>query len=340
MKIGILSFAHPHAASYARVLAGRPGVEVVGADPGHAERPPGEVGGPALAAALGVGYVETYAELLAGEPDGVIICAENARHRELVELATAGTPGRSPHILCEKPLATTLADARAMIDRCAVAAVHLMVAYPVRFSTAFSALRSVYDSGGLGRLAAATGTNNGRIPVGDRAWFVDDKLAGGGALMDHTVHVADLLDCLFGERAEDVYAVANHILHRDRVRVETGGLVSIRYAGGLVATIDCSWSKPDSFPTWGGLTLQLVGSGGIADLDAFGARVEGHSEGQRNGIWLPYGPDADQALITEFLDAVADGRRPQPDGEAGYRSLEIALAGYASLRTGQPVRLR
>lgn len=334
-----MSFAHLHATSYARILLGWPGFEVIGTDPDHSQRLDHEVGGPRLAAELGLGYVDSYAELLAQRPDGVIICSENARHRELVELATSIGPGRAPHILCEKPLATTLADARAMIEACAAAEADLMVAYPVRFSPAFAALKAAYDAGALGQVVAATGTNNGRIPLGDRAWFVDQELAGGGSLMDHTVHIADLLDCLFGVPAADVYATTNCILHGDRVAVETAGLVSVRYANDLVATIDCSWSKPDSFPTWGGLTLQLVGDRGIADLDAFASRVDGHDHDRGNRIWLPYGPDADRSMLAEFVGSIADGRRPQPDGETGYRSLAIALAGYESVRTGQPVRL-
>lgn len=336
MKIAVMSFAHLHAASYARVLTTLPGLEILTADPGHTERPPDELGGPQLAAGLGVNYVDSYAELLAWQPDGVIVCSENARRRELVELAAAA----GAHVLCEKPMATSLADARAMVDCCSAAGVSLMVAYPVRFSPAFARLKSAYDAGALGQVVAVTGTNNGQLPVGARAWFIDPELAGGGSLMDHTVHVADLLHCLFsGARAVSVYAAINRLLHAERVEVETGGLVSVRYDNGVIATIDCSWSKPGSYPTWGGLTLQLVGAGGIADLDAFGSRLEGHSAETRNALWLPYGPDADLLLVSEFVEAVAAGRRPQPDGEVGYRTLEIALAGYQSVRTGQPVDL-
>lgn len=335
-KIGIMSMAHLHAVSYASALKTMPGVEVRVSDPDSVDRAPGEVGGPELAASLGVDYVDSYAELLAWQPDGVIVCAENARHRELVELAAAAGAA----VLCEKPLATTLDDARAMIDACRAAGVTLMVAYPVRFSPGFAALTTAYRDGSLGELVAVSGTNNGQIPIGNRAWFVDEQLAGGGSLMDHTVHLADLMDSLLSATpVVSVYATTNRLLHGDRVEVETGGLLSVRYANGVVATIDCSWSKPESYPTWGGLTLQLVGSGGIADLDAFGSRVDGHSARDRNGLWLSYGSDLDLLLITEFLDALGSGRQPQPDGEVGYRTLEIALAGYESVATGQPVTL-
>jgi predicted dehydrogenase len=328
-----MSFAHPHAISYLRAL-GRLGVEVLASDPDHGSRSAGETGGRELAAELGVPYVDSYRELLAWRPDGVVVCSENARHRELVELAA----GSGAAVLCEKPLATTLADARAMVDACSAAGVSLMVAYPVRFSPAFAGLVAAHTSGGLGEVKAVSGANNGQLPAGSRAWFVDPELAGGGALMDHTVHLADLLDALLdGTPAVSVYAAANSLLNSDRVQVETGGLVSVAYANGVIATFDCSWSKPESYPTWGGLTLQLVGTAGIADLDAFSGRVAGHAASGE--LWLPYGPDLDELLLAEFVAGIAEGRPAQPDGEVGYRTLEIVLAGYQSLRTGQPVDL-
>ena len=215
------------------------------------------------------------------EPDGVVVCAENALHRGLVELAARA----GAHVLCEKPLATTLGDAQAMIDACAAAGVNLMTAFPVRFSPAFGALQQAVNNGSLGSVLAVTGTNNGRIPLDQRAWFVDPELAGGGSLMDHTVHVADLLDALLSPaRASRVYAAANRVLHHDLVSVETAGLVSIGYDNGVCATIDCSWSRPLTYPTWGGLTLQVVGAGGLAEMDAFGQRVDGHAASGKSAV--------------------------------------------------------
>lgn len=86
--------------------------------------------GAELATELGVAYVDTYDEAFAWKPDAVVIAAENSRHRALVERAAAA----GVHVLCEKPLATTVEDAIAMRDACETAGVLLMVAYPVRFS--------------------------------------------------------------------------------------------------------------------------------------------------------------------------------------------------------------
>lgn len=336
MKIAVLSFAHLHAASYLHALSQRDDIELVVSDPDHVDRAPGESGGPELAKRLGVSYLDSYDAVWDWGPDAVIICSENSRHRPLAEQAAA----HGAHVLSEKPLATSVADARAMVDACERAGVILMIAHPVRYSTAFLELKDSYDAGVFGTVRSVLGTNNGRLPMNVRQWFVDPELAGGGSITDHTVHVADLLDSLFGGiEAKSVYAVGNTIMHHDEVEVETAGLVSIEYANGVIASIDCSWSKPDSYPTWGGLTLQLIGSKGVADMDAFNARVDGHSETTKNGLWFSYGVDADQAMINEFLDSVATGRQPGPDGRSGLRTVSIVQAAYESVRTGTTINL-
>ena len=338
MKVGVLSFAHVHAAGYAKLLRGMDGVEVLTSDPDGGSAPASEVRGSALAEQLGVPYAGTYQEVFDWGPDAVVVAAENSRHRPLVELAAK----HGVDVLCEKPLATSVEDGEAMVAACREAGVRLGVAYPVRFSPAYAALREAVRGGGTGRVLTVAGANNGRLPADARAWFTDRQLAGGGALMDHTVHIADLLDDLFGDaRAEEVYAQTNNLMYAaDGVGVETAGLVTVRYDNGAVATIDCSWSHPDHHPTWGGLELQLVGERATVEMDAFGQVVSGFDDSRREGVLLPWGTDLDDAMVRAFLHGTRDESAVQvADGEAGLRSLRVALAGYASALSGQPVRL-
>jgi predicted dehydrogenase len=167
--------------------------------------------------------------------------------------------------------------------------------------------------------------------------------AGGGALTDHLVHVLDLLDALWPDsRVTSVYAVANRQLHPDAA-VETAGLAALRLelvsATGrrqVPVVIDASWSRPVGYATWGGLTLRLIGTGGITDLDPFAMRVGGHLVSARNEAWIPYGPDLDALLLTSFLQVVAGTGTAKPDGAAGTRGLAVVLAAYASVASGQP----
>lgn len=337
LKVGLMSFAHLHSAGYAAVLTAMPGVELAASDQDAALRPATESGGRDLAEALGIPtYFERYQDLLDWGPDAVIICAENAKHRELTEMAAAA----GVHVLCEKPIATSVADAEAMVAACQAAGVQLMIAYPVRFSAAFAALKGDYDAGRLGQAIAVTGTNNGGIPVGRRAWFGDKLLAGGGAITDHTVHVADLLDSLFdGNPATEVYAVSNRMIRGDETELETGGIVSITYANGVIATIDASWSKPKGYPSWGGLSMQVVGTAGIADMDAFSQRVDGYSSVTDAPLWLSFDPNSDERMLHTFLDAVRTGVPAEPSGETGLRTVRIVQAAYESLASGQPVTI-
>ncbi|WP_136030497.1 Gfo/Idh/MocA family protein [Microbacterium sp. PF5] len=334
LRIAVLSFAHTHALSYVHALKEMPGVELIATDPDGAAAPDDAPRGAELAAELGVAYVDTYDEAFAWKPDAVVIAAENSRHRALVERAAAA----GVNVLCEKPLATTVEDAIAMRDACETAGVLLMVAYPVRFSPAVRDAIAELRSGRLGRILGVTGINNGKLPQ-DRAWFTDPELAGGGALVDHVVHCADLLDELLGERAASVRAVSNRVLHAQReLSVETGGLVTIQYPGGVVATIDCSWSWPMSSATWGGLTLQVVAERGTVTVSPFAKGVAGHDA--HGETWSPVGADLDALLLEEFVRAVRDGRQPQPDAGVGIRTVEIVKAAQASAaRDGEVVHL-
>lgn len=331
MTIGVISFAHPHAISYATNLASRGDVTVITTDPGP--YPEGEVRGAALAEGIGVAYVDSLEELFRVGVDGVIVASENSRHRELVEAAAAA----GVSVLCEKPLATSLEDAAAMIEAVKRAGRTLMVAYPVRFAPEFAELKRLVSEGALGSILGISGTNNGKIPLAERAWFTDPDLAGGGALVDHIVHCADLIDELLeGEPAEEVNAIANGVLHRMHgVEVETGGLVSLRYPSGVIATIDCSWSQPETADTWGGLTLEVQGTRGSMRVAPFASHVGGFGHG--GSLYCAYGPDLDGLLLDRFLEALRDGSVPEPSGMVGYRTLAVVDAAQRSAQAAAPV---
>jgi predicted dehydrogenase len=329
LRIGLMSFAHVHAERYAAILRDGEDVELLAADPDGT----GDDRGAALAERLGVRYVADYDELLAWQPHGVLVCAESARHRPVVEKAASA----GAHVLCEKPLATTTGDARAMVAACAAAGVNLMTAYPVRFHPSFRVMARQVRAGRLGLLRTAVGINNGRAPFDERRWFGESVLAGGGAVMDHTVHLADLVGELVDAAPVDVYAQANRILHGGSGDVETGGLVFVTYDDGFVATIDCSWSEPAGSPTWGGLSLSVLGTDGSVSFDAFNEQVTVYDDRAGRMRWADCGTDLDALMLDEFLAAIRAGRPAQPDGAVGLRTLALVEAAYASIASGLPV---
>ena len=157
--------------------------------------------------------------------------------------------------------------------------------------------------------------------------------------MDHTVHVADILRWYLGCEVVEVYAQTNRIFHRDTVDVETGGLIMLTFEDGTFASLDCSWSRPVYYPTWGGLTMELIGERGIVDIDAFRQNLTAYGHPEQHTAWSFWGSDMNQAMVEEFVAAIGESRPASVTGYDGYRALEIALAAYRSAETGQPVRL-
>jgi 1,5-anhydro-D-fructose reductase (1,5-anhydro-D-mannitol-forming) len=333
LKIGFTSLAHPHAESYIECLRRRGDVDVLATDP--PPYGPDEVRGELLARQWGVDYVDTQDALFAWEPDAVIVTSENSAHCADVERAAAA----GVHVLCEKPLATTHADGQRMVRAVERSGILFMLALPVRFAAPFTRLKKAHDDGTLGEIVAVRGSNNGRFPGSDRAWFTDPVLAGGGALMDHVIHIADLLDVLMAAAPVDVTAVSNRILHADGIDVETVGFATITYDNGVIATIDASWSHPQSAPTWGGLELAVASTAGTVSLDVFGPRVTGLDASTGLPIEVPYGQDLDQALIDSFVHALRTETQPEPGIHAAMRTLQVVLAARDSAAVGERVDL-
>ncbi|MEH7387529.1 Gfo/Idh/MocA family oxidoreductase, partial [Bacillus sp. JJ1521] len=173
MKIGIISFAHMHATSYASVIKEMEGVTLAGIADENEER------GMKYSQLYDAVYYKNYQELLDSDVDAVIVTSENSlHHQHVMAAAKAGK-----HVLCEKPLATNLKDIEEMIRVCEQNHVLLGTAFPVRFNTPIQHAKKVIEEGVLGEILAIKGTNRGSNPGG---WFIDKEKSGGGAVLDHT----------------------------------------------------------------------------------------------------------------------------------------------------------
>lgn len=324
VRIGIMSFAHMHAYSYANALSAMPGINLTGVADDDEER------GRKAAALYAVDFYSSYDELLSSGVDGVIICAENAKHVQL----TLDAAAHKKHILCEKPVATALDDAVAMINACKKAGVHLEIAFPCRFHPAAQRLKEVIAMGKLGDILAVKATNHGQMPGG---WFLDKKMAGGGAVMDHTVHVIDLLRWFTGKEVTKVYGEAGTLLHD--VEIDDCGLLSLEIGGSVLATLDTSWSRPETFPTWGDVTMEIIGAQGNAHLDLFAQNITVFEQGDLTARYESWGADTDFYLIQDFVQSIEGKREPLVTGTDGLKALEVALAAYHSVATQLPVTL-
>jgi len=326
INIAIASFEHVHAYSYVEALLQSPKTHFAG----FSEQDPKRFAAIRKRYPRSRGY-RSLEELLDKEKtDAVIICSSNARHkRDAIPAARAGK-----HILCEKPIATTLKDANAIIKECQKARVTLQIAFPVRYCPAIRRARRILSEKKTGRILAIKTTNHGSMPGG---WFVDKKKSGGGAIMDHTVHVVDLLRYLLNEEITEVYAESTTRLHP--LKVEDCGLLMLKLSRSGFASLDTSWSRPPSYKIWGDVTLEFKGTRGNLSVDCFPRVLHVYQNKTMKHGTLSGGDNYDLALIEDFAECVQTGRKPFITGEDGYRALEVALAAYQSIKQGVPVSL-
>lgn len=326
VRIGMMSFAHMHAASYAHSIVTRPDTEMVGIadhDPTRAQ---------AMARQFGTKAFESYEALLAAPGlEAVVVCSENARHRALAEMAAQA----GKHVLCEKPLATNVEDGQAMIASCKQAGVQLMTAFPCRYSPVMQRMKAAMDSGEPGRILVFRGTNRGRNPGG---WFTNKAESGGGSMIDHTVHVVDLMRWLLQDEVKEVYAeVSNGIGHQE---FDDVAFLALTFQNGVSGTLDASWSRPKAFPTWGDVTLDLVTERGTLSMDMFSQNLVLYSDKSHDVTWHGWGGNMDNGLIGAFAKAIREGQPVPISGEDGLRAAEVAFAAYRSAEQHAPVSLR
>lgn len=322
MKIAILGIAHMHGYSYVRALKRMNDIEITGLFDEDRSRMS------TACKELGVKPYEHPEELVAGS-DGVIVTSENSTHRKFVEIAAKA----GKHVLCEKPIATSVEDAEAMIEICRRNSVKLQMAFPVRYSASVRKAREIITGGLLGEVVSLVGTNHGRMPGG---WFTDPVLGGGGAVMDHTVHVVDIVRWLLNCEFTQVYATYGTLIHD--IPVEDCGLEMFKLSTGQYMTLDCSWSRPKAHPYWGDVTLHIVGTRGTLFLDVFNSKIEVYSN-EKGNRWENYGDNLDSLMIEEFLKVLREGKEPFTEGNDGLQSLKVVMAAYRSFREGKVVEV-
>ncbi|RLE60114.1 MAG: gfo/Idh/MocA family oxidoreductase [Thermoprotei archaeon] len=326
LRFAILSFAHVHSWSYARVLRELENVEFVAIfddDEARLKR-----------ASEQYGVEKTYTDfrklLEKEELDAVIITSENAKHKDMAVAAAE----HGVHILCEKPIATTLRDADDMLAYANRYNVKFQTAFVMRYHGVTVKVKELLENGEIGDIRVITTTNHGKYPGG---WFGEPELAGGGAIMDHTVHTADLMRWYTKSEADTVYAMkAKNI--RPQLRAEDAASMLIRFKNGVLGSIDCSWSRPDTWPIWGDVYMGIFGTEGYIVVDAFRSCIDLVTDKQPLK-WIYFGTDCDLEMIKDFIRVIVEDRVPRASGWDGRQALEIALAAYKSIERDEPVKL-
>lgn len=237
----------------------------------------------------------TVDELLDHQLDAVLVACPSGMHAAASSLALSS--GR--HVLCEKPMATTVADAATMVDAAAESGTSLVVCYPNRFRPEVLALRRCIERGDVGEVRSVrTGWLRRRGIPGIGSWFTNRRAAGGGALVDLSSHLIDIALWLTGWRdpsaarcelnlalssdghAEWYVPPAGSATYDSDVESAANGLLVFAPSGEIF--VEVSWDADiDDDKTY----VEVIGTDGVARLDTlFGLsprRGRGQSESLR-----------------------------------------------------------
>jgi predicted dehydrogenase len=335
IRIGIVSFAHYHANFWAEALRGDQRADLAGIWDDDATR------GQEAAAKYGTRFWPELEGLLAA-CDAVGVTSATAHHADLIERAAAA----GCHVLCEKPLATTIADCDRIAAAVERAGVMFMQSFPKRFDPVNHELRRLVQQGELGQIVLMRvrhGHLYGLGPGHGMPWAEDPALAGGGALLDEGIHGADFIRWMFGE-PESVIAMLSHV--GLGAPLENLGLAVFRYPDGLL----CELASSTTFAA-GDNSIEVFGTKGAAvlsgvDLASRDVTETGFlklcrlREGARRWEVSPTVPRLKtggfhQQNALQFLAALCEGRSPPNTLQDGRRSLEMILAAYRAARSGR-----
>jgi predicted dehydrogenase len=334
IRLGILSLEHPHAAGNhfpaLRYIADRVKVAAIW----HPDR---AVAQPWLDLFTADYCAEREALLCRDDLDAVLITSRN--HEHATDAIAAAEAGKD--VCCDKPISTTAADAETLVDTINRTGVRFITTFPVRFNTSVRRLKQAVDAGELGTIRAIMATNHGCMyEPGAPDWVRDPQQNGGGCLIDHTVHVADILRWLTGAEFATVRAEAATALHS--MAAEDIGVLHGEMTDGTLYQIDASWSRRDRDPMWGDVTFRVVGTRGAASLDLYNnQRIEIYD---RAGTHFQYPNHLVREHAEIFLDYAASKTQGRPslcaDAADGLRTVELVCAAYESVRSSSRVEVR
>jgi myo-inositol 2-dehydrogenase/D-chiro-inositol 1-dehydrogenase len=301
----------------------------------------------AEAVSAGNGHAEVLASAaqVAARCDALWVCTPTAAHRGAVDAALAAGCA----VFCEKPLATDLAGAAALVDAVESAGVPSQGGLVLRSAPVFRALRDLVAGGSLGAPMAAVFRDDQYFPVrGTYAsqWRADVDQAGGGCLIEHSIHDVDILRFCFGEVDVISARTANHAGHRG---VEDLASVSLRFDSGLEAQLTSVWH--DIMSRGSTRRVEVFCHEGMVWLDdefrgPLHVQTSDDTEVRPcpSPEWVDRLPLADDEVglalkayveaDRAFVDAVVTGTTPEPGLDAALVAHELVDAAYRSAAGG------
>ena len=278
-----------------------------------------------------------YQELLAlDELDAVSICTPNYLHAPMaVAAADAGK-----HILCEKPMATTVADAQKMIDSAAKNGVTLMIEQAKRFTPPVETAKSLLDLGIVGDILAIRSKfghwgAHTWSPMGK--WFFEQEKSGGGVLIDLGIHHADLINWYTeGMEVETVVGLTSSAVNK-QWEVEDYAMGTLLFTSGAMASLEVSWCTKPPFDG-----TEIVGTNGTLFVNYPEIPpVVFQAFGNANERIVPEIPGESKyaSPFKHFIDCLKNKNSPLTPGEVGREALRVVNSIRRSAEQGKAIGL-
>ena len=278
--------------------------------------------------------------------DAVIITSYTSAHANEVEAAAA----HGKHVLLDKPIATTLADA----DRIVAASknVKILMAYMLRFLPAYREAFKAMEEGAVGKLVS--GIYSIRVPadfIKDHpgadhlGWYADPIKGGGGGFLDHGVHFTDFFRWFFGSDPASVVATIGNLTYPE-LGTDDYGIATYTLQSGAMVTVESTWHAGGWFaPLTSPDHATVNGTRGEIELHYQKSpqiEIQGTDDPWRQRRYVDYTgreryDDSYRNLLAEFRDVIRENREPLPSAADGRAALEMVLAAYEANRTGKRV---
>ncbi|MGC5799817.1 Gfo/Idh/MocA family protein [Sphingomonas sp. NFX23] len=297
----------------------------------------------ALATAAKYGVPErsiyTYADFdrIRDNPDVdiVYVCLPNSMHAEYtIRAAKAGK-----HVMCEKPMAVSVAECEAMIRACKTAGKKLMIGYRCHFEPFNLEAMRLAKSGAAGKIRYVR-SEHGFVQGDPNKWRLKRALSGGGSLMDMGIYSLQAARYMTGEEPIAVTARESTDRRDPRFReVEDMIEWTLEFPSGAIAGCQSMYSANQNH-------ILLMGDKGRIELEP-ATRYDGNKmwtgrDGRETAITSPPpGPGKTQfaGQLDHLAECILDGREPIVSGEEGLRDMRIVEAIYRSVREGRTVKL-
>ena len=283
-----------------------------------------------LAAAYPMTVASSLGEMLRAV-DVVDIVTPSHTHRSIaLEAIAAGC-----HVICEKPLGSSVADAHEILTTAGARGVRVFPAHVVRYFPEYAAIREQIVAGRIGRLGILRFTRSGEAPRG-KDWFFDER-HGGGVVRDLMIHDLDQALWMAGEVVE-VFGVQNPPAVDGIASAPVVAQAVLTHANGAISYLDAHWGPPGTaFRT----TVSAFGEDGMLEHDSahnHTSRVELAADAGDG--YVPSTPGAVSPYeleLRDFISAIGTGRVARVSPSDGAAAVALAEEVLQSIRTGEPV---